>query len=308
MLVLRLGLIGSAVSLGALLSKHHFAFDLISHFRIQYVILITLVLCFALLKKRGIPALILAGCLCVHLYDIYRSQIPAIQASQKPETRIRIMSSNLLASNRDYTAQLKSIESVDPDVIVFQEYTSAWASYLEHALHDYPHRVAHPLESPFGIALFSKHPLKAPKVDYLIPHGRPGVEALVSMNAEGSNRSIKIYGTHPPPPISISLYAERNRQLESLAARVSTQTDPVVIAGDLNITPWSQHFRHFIATANLVDARRGQGILPTWPSTFLPLQIPIDHIIISRHVTVFSVTTSSGLSSDHKTIWADLAF
>ena len=84
------------------------------------------------------------------------------------------------------------------------------------------------------------------------------------------------------------------------------QFEPLVVLGDFNTTPWSYHFRELIINGQLLDGRRGLGILPTWPAKFFPLQIPIDHILLNDGARVVNMQTSTGLSSDHRTIWADL--
>ena len=63
----------------------------------------------------------------------------------------------------------------------------------------------------------------------------------------------------------------------------------VVMAGDLNVTPWSPHFQSALERGGLVDSRLGFGLQPTWPS-FLPgMRIPIDHVLSTPDVTIHRV-------------------
>ena len=88
--------------------------------------------------------------------------------------------------------------------------------------------------------------------------------------------------------------------------RRSLNTAPMVVMGDLNISPWSTHFRDFVNSAKLHDGRRGQGVLPTWPTEMPLMQIPLDHILFNAGVRVLSMQASSDVKSDHKIIWADV--
>ncbi|MDC0435025.1 endonuclease/exonuclease/phosphatase family protein [bacterium] len=296
------GLVCSLVSLGAVLSAYHLVFDLLAQFRIQYVVLISGLLCLALgLRRYGI-ALTLAFCLSVHLFDVGKSQYPLASVIGIDGPVIRVMNSNLRASNTQHAVHIQYIRQIDPDVIVFQEYNKAWEQALTSSLVEYKHTVSESLNGPFGIALFSKFPLEKLGSTGLENARRPYVDVAVSL----ADSTFRIIGTHPPPPVSEQLYLERNSMLKAMAHSTKNQSIPIVLLGDLNITPWSSHFREFINNGELFDGRRGFGVLPTWPAGFYPLQIPIDHVIVNDCVQVLELKTSDGLSSDHRTIWADL--
>ncbi len=303
-LILRLGIVGGVLSLGALFSSQHLIFDLLSHFRIQYIVLLLVLLCLALSQRRCIIPIVLFSCMVFHGYDVFRSQRPEPPTTATATVNLTVMSSNLLASNDDYGSYVGFVKSVSPDVIVFQEYTSAWHEELILALSDYSHHHTVPINSPFGIAVYSKFPLMDEKVFYLLNENRPSVEVTVSIG----EKQLRIIGAHPPPPISNDMYAERNQLLKMISDRAFVQSEALVIAGDFNISPWSDHFRGFLRAGGLKDGRRGHGILPTWPAGFPPLGIPIDHIVVNDLVDVVSLNTSDGLRSDHRAIWAALVF
>ena len=296
------GLVGSLMSLSGIFSAYHLVFDLFSHFRIQYIVLIFGVLCLALTLRRFLIALILLCCLSVHLFDVGRAWRPSDAVADAEGPTLRVMSSNVHTSNTEYAEHIQYIRSIDPDVIVFLEYTNAWADALLSSLEEYRYRVSVPQRTHDGIALFSKLPFDESGSVVLPNTSRPIVEGVVSI----AGSSLKIIGAHPPPPLSQQLYAQRNDQLQALAEVTQGETAPLVLLGDLNITPWSSHYREFVVNGALRDGRRGFGILPTWPSGFFALQIPIDHVIVNSGVQVMTLHTSEGLTSDHRSIWADL--
>jgi endonuclease/exonuclease/phosphatase family metal-dependent hydrolase len=95
--------------------------------------------------------------------------------------------------------------------------------------------------------------------------------------------------------------------------------NPVVIAGDLNITMWSPYYKRFISKTGLRNARQGFGILPSWPvKTTYPhyskippfmswlISIPIDHCLISPELKVSKIRTGANVNSDHLPLIIDL--
>jgi endonuclease/exonuclease/phosphatase (EEP) superfamily protein YafD len=297
-----MGLLGSLISLGSLLSSYNRYFDLLSHFRIQYIALIAVVLCIALFSKRYKSAAFLCLCMGIHAFDVARSQNKPEFDTEADGPVLRVMSSNLLANNTDYDLHVQFIKSVDPDIIVFQEYTFAWQAALSPALEAYRYKVEVAANHAFGNALYSKNPLNDIGTPALLNASRKSVEGTVAIDGT----TLKIFGTHTLPPMSQQLYEDRNLHLQILGDKARAYSSPMLVMGDLNISPWSNHFRNFVENGRLHDGRRQQGVLPTWPTNISPLQIPIDHILHNSGVRVLSMHTSTGLKSDHKVVWADI--
>ena len=83
-------------------------------------------------------------------------------------------------------------------------------------------------------------------------------------------------------------------------------TEPLIVAGDFNVTPWSQHFHTALARSGLNDCAAGHGLAPSWPSQFPPLGIRIDHCWASQHWRSTDVRLGPSLGSDHLPLIADL--
>jgi len=109
------------------------------------------------------------------------------------------------------------------------------------------------------------------------------------------------------PPVSAAHAACRSGQLADLAAVCASAAKPLVVVGDLNMTPWSPYFGRLLREGGLRDGRAGHGLRPTWPAFFRPLLIPIDHCLVSGEVGVDGFETGPALRSDHRPIIVDLS-
>ena len=75
---------------------------------------------------------------------------------------------------------------------------------------------------------------------------------------------------------------------------------PVLLLGDMNLTPWSPAFADLLQQTGLRDGRLGFGLLPTWPARWGVLGIPIDHALISPAVTIHQMEIGRDVGSDHR--------
>ena len=82
----------------------------------------------------------------------------------------------------------------------------------------------------------------------------------------------------------------------------------MIVTGDFNAAPWSQHFRTTLQKSGLNDAAEGHGLAPSWPSQFPPLGIRIDHCWASRHWRSSDVRLGPSYGSDHQPLIADLVW
>jgi endonuclease/exonuclease/phosphatase (EEP) superfamily protein YafD len=129
--------------------------------------------------------------------------------------------------------------------------------------------------------------------------GTLGLPSLVTRIAT-RGVPLTVLAAHPPPPKSAALAAERNLQLSRLAVMARGAPEPVVLCADLNVTPWTPFFGDLVRDSGLVDARRGRGIQPTWPTSLPPLgRIPIDHCLVSPDLGVRDFRYGPGIGSDH---------
>ena len=250
-------------------------------------------------RAVGFAMLVIALLHVVQFHSLFLPQKPVVA-----EETLRVMSANLLASNRDGHEFIDQINEIKPDVIVFQEYTSRWHQSLSSSLAEYPHRQVEIINSPFGIAIYSKQPFINAEVTYFTKAVYPAIDVTVSLKPE----PVRVLAVHPVPPMNAATFNNRNQYLEALASEVRLAVGPVIVAGDFNAVPWSWQLKQLMDHANLSSAREGFGLKPTWPGDFVPLWIPIDHILHNNRFSVVEFDTGDSAGSDHKPVWAELSF
>lgn len=186
------------------------------------------------------------------------------------------------------------------DVVVLIEATTDFDPALAALKDDYPHQIKQLDDSPFGIALASKHPIDYGAISFK-PFGRYAhIEATLKL--PGRALPLALYAIHPPPPLSAGLAAARNAKLDHIAALVAAQPQATpVVVGDFNVTPWSPYFKRFAAASGLIPTRHAWRLDHTWPVTFnnAHLGLAIDHSFAHPSLGMIERTIGPDLGSDH---------
>jgi len=303
--LLGLATIMGLISLFAIFSSNHVIFDILAHFRVQYLIGLLPMIGVAFMLRRLKTLVLLFVIVAVHGYVLAVAHLPITDTVERSDQYVplRLMSINLLISNHQFEEQLNEILDANADVIAFQEYGVQWDDFFQRQLSSlYPHRIVKTFESPFGIALFSKYPIITGGPVQFASGMKFSIDAVVKVE----DQPVRILAIHPPPPVSPATFEERNATMAWVAQESLKQTGPMIVAGDFNATQWTSAFSQMEKVGQLRHARRGHGILPSWPSKLFILLVPIDHILVNNNVGVDSVHTRTPIGSDHYPVVADL--
>ncbi len=277
------------------------AFDLFSHFRVQYMQLCLVLIGITLWRRQYKRAVALVLLACVN----YAFVLPLYFGKPSPsiEKPVRTMLMNLNAENGNTAQVLEVIGKANPDLLLLEEVTPKWMNELAPLKKEYKHRIAEPQKGCFGIMLLSKYPLEREKT---LEIGSAGVPSIIT-EAHLPNGIISIIGTHPVPPIGSEFSRHRNSQLAALPAIVKKQKYPVVLIGDLNTTPWSPHFTKLIRESGLKNSMKGFGFQPTWPRNIRFLRIPLDHILHTPEIEIHKRMVGGDTGSDHLPVIVDFS-
>ncbi|MDE0300873.1 MAG: endonuclease/exonuclease/phosphatase family protein [Candidatus Poribacteria bacterium] len=274
-----------------------------AHFKVQYLA----VLCFcgiaAAVARRWRWFVVALFGICINgiaVYPWYTSDQSHLSASGEPE--LRILFSNVHVLNQQHEKLIELVETELPDLLILQEISNHWVRSFETVGLSYPNKHLVPRNDSFGIGIFSRIPIHMSEVFYF-GELHPSILAILEIGGE----RVTILALHPPPPVSEQAAEDRNELLEATASYFREIQTPKLIVGDLNTTMWSRNFTRFVHESGLKNARRGFGILPTWPTYFPLMYIPIDHCLVSSDITVVDMRTGPDFGSDHLPLIVDLS-
>ena len=292
--------LGGAASVAGLGGGLSWVLDLGSHFQAQYFGFQLLCVTGFLLLKQYRWALLAVGFLAIPTFKL----APYYLAKPAPTgltERLRVVSFNVLSSNLRHAETVAWVRQTDPDLAFFPEVTPVWAADLESLKSTMPHCIEHPQRDNFGLALFSKYPILEPE----LVDSRFLEVAMVRVVVEIAGRRVVFCGVHPLLPGSPAFAADRDAVLQQVAAMARRESGPVIVAGDLNATPWSHAMQPLVA-AGLRDTQLGRGFSATWQRNIPIFAIPIDHLLLGGNIAASARWTGPDLGSDHHPVIADL--
>jgi len=241
---------------------------------------------------------------------------------------VTLLTYNLLANDRDYSTSVDIIRQADADIVSLQEVSLQGGAVIAAAFADvYPYQALHPnAQGTAGQGVLSRFPITADlywRYDWLpYPLGHQRVELEID------GRRVVLYNAHPTHPgMAGAVFNHRNRDREvaDLLARIADETDPVIMAGDFNLTDLSDAYEQIRLL--MADAYRsvGYGMGFTFPSgasvgsyiragglfdqLAIPLMLRLDYVFYDAHFQAIDaqVIARSG-GSDHRPLWVELAF
>ena len=258
-----------------------------------------------LVHGRMLPLLAagIAATLVVHA-GLGLGRSPAATAkSWKPGQSLTVLNLNTGLNAGRASGDVGRIEqylaTAPADVVVLSEFDARGSLLIVSLREIYPYHVACTSEQPCTLALLSRVALEA-SGSARIASGEPSfVWARINPGGQGSTT---IIGTQLNRPSGNPWLHEV--QMRELAQFVRRLDGPLVLAGNLNTSPWSQSFRALRVATGLNPAAT---LMPSWPAW--PIAVPqfaLDHIFVSAELAVSAAGTGPAVGSDHLPVWAQL--
>lgn len=301
----------TCTTLAGVLAPKHWGVDLLANLRVQQVIALLAALVIGFLNRQKWAAACLVVLLMFHM-PWFRAAWPENpQADDSAQPAFKVKFSNVLTQNQRHQDVVSDLVSGDPDVIVIAELGSQLAVKLDVDLaKDYPYRVLHPQDrGNFGIGVLSKTELKDAESILSGPYDIESIAATFTVQ----QHDVRVFATHPLPPMGPENHLYRNAQLDAIADRIQTcrnqnPDQAVVLVGDLNLTPWSPVFRRLEQTSGLRRAGSGFSMQPTWYRyAVFPFGLMLDHALISNDLRCLTHEVGPEAGSDHRAVTVQLA-
>ena len=232
-----------------------------------------------------------------------------VKASVGGETanRIRIMTANVLTTNRNSDGLVALIREHAPDVFVTLETDGWWQQRLDVLEDDYPFSMKCPLDNLYGMHVYSRLPLEDGAIQFLVEDDIPSMHALAVLP---SGHKVRMHFLHPAPPSPTEHdeSTERDAELLVVAKYVADLDKPVMLASGLHAGACSTTTRLFRKISGLLDPRIGRGMYNTFHADYWFMRWPLDHLFHSRHFTLSFITRLPHFGSDHFPVLVELVY
>lgn len=308
----------TVASLLPLVNDQYWIFRVVDFGRIQLVFLgAALVLSgFLLMEGNGISFWTTQSVNVVvivnHLYLLlpYTRLYDLVRAKRSPSSSnvVSVLSVNVYQFNENYQQLIDLVRKVDPDILLTMESNKAWENGISELEEEFGAYKKVAQENTYGMHFYTQLKVHNIKVNYFMADDIPSLE--VALETKNGGTRFKLFGVHPPPPSPTEepTSKERDGELLSVAKRVKSCSEPVVVIGDFNNVAWSRSSRLFKKTSGLVDPRVGRGFIPTFHTKYWFLRFPIDLMFHSSEVIIEEIKTLEHIGSDHFPLFCRFGF
>ncbi|MEO6150173.1 MAG: endonuclease/exonuclease/phosphatase family protein [Mucilaginibacter sp.] len=243
----------------------------------------------------------------IYNYTIFSYQEVKTVKSHSSKNELKVFSANVYQDNTHYDKLLAQIKANDPDIILLLETDEKWEKGIKELEKDYPNTLKAALPNTYGLLFYSRFELSAAKVNYLVKHDIPSIEALVHLP---SGIKVQLWGLHPEPPVpGESLYTTaKDKELMRIALKARDTKLPVIVMGDLNDVAWSYTTTLFEKVSMLLDVRKGRGFYSTFSANHWYMRFPLDYIFCSAEFGLVSMKRLGHNGSDHFPIFTHLVY
>ncbi|HEX8268851.1 MAG TPA: endonuclease/exonuclease/phosphatase family protein [Flavobacterium sp.] len=211
--------------------------------------------------------------------------------------KLNVLVSNVYQYSTKYSNLLDLIKHRNPDIVFLLETDQKWLDAVKSLREEYPNYIEIPKDNTYGLLFYSKLPLSKKEVNFLIDEEIPSIVADV----EFDNKSIRIYGLHPTPPVpqESEFSTDRDAEILLVGKRAKKHQGPCMVIGDLNDVAWSYTTNLFLKTSGLLDPRRGRGTYNTFNARYPLLRWPLDHFFVSDDFHLVDMRVEKDIGSDH---------
>lgn len=287
------------------------ALDLFAHFRPHLVAVCFVWMFLALFQRRFVAVVASAALMAVNAAPIVPyvvSPSQAVAATPADVSPLRVMTFNMHGRKTQRAAFLDYVQAEQPDVVLLTEVPNPYEWLNDSLGADYPYRFDGKTGLPHDVILFSRWPIVATRADRSVSRGFPVLAADLCQDEKAGGACVRLIGLHAIAPFG-QRFAKWQETQFAIASRFAREAPhgQAIVAGDLNMTPWSPTFRHLLEAGGLRDTALGRSITATWASRQPIVGLPIDHVLASPQIVTRHYEVGPDLGSDHLPVIAELA-
>ncbi len=267
--------------------------DVLVHF-LPYYIPVVAVLIFINLLFRQFKSLFIPGATLLALLITTRPYyLPWKGNASGPGIRLMHLNVNWYV-NQNFDRVFDLIAQEQPEILCLLEIGRAWQRKIEEL--PFSHKFYELRDDPFGIGVFSNLEIIEPRIVYFQANRLPCIHFKIRVQ----DRLVELLYAHNYPPLNGGASFARNDQTRNMAQFIRDGGNPFfILVGDLNVTPWSPHFKDLLDTTGMADARWGRGINPSWRWFDGLLRLPLDHFLYGKGIAVRDLHIGPSFYSDH---------
>jgi len=279
---------------------------LIAHFRPHMAVLSLVSLGVAVLSRARASGALSLGLLAINIVPLVPYLGIAASAERVPPANLRVLTLNMHGSVTDRSALQELIRSEQPDLVILSEISGGIAALAAEISALPPYSSGEPGGVLDSVVMFGRWPLVNVRHERT-PDDEAGVLSATLCASERWPGCLSVVALHAAPPFGAGA-ATQAQQLEIAAQLAVTSPERrVLLAGDLDLTPWSPAFTELLSRSHLVDSGLRRGLTATWLSRVPFAGLLIDHVLVSPSIAVANNRLGSDVGSDHFPVIVDLA-
>lgn len=247
---------------------------------------------YALATAGGIALLILAP--GIWPYFKTANETPAEKKAQMQEVvagDFSILHFNVKENNKKINTVAEAALESDATIVSMQELKETSFAIVDDMMRkSYPYVFSDLSVPGFGMAVYSKYPFI--QQDVLKQNDFPILSGAIKIG----NDTLHFLAATTSTPTNEKGFDRQSKQFKFIAEEANKIKGPLVVMGDMNAAPWSEHIEGLLENTKLKDSRK--DLSATYPAQS-PVQIPIDYILHSPELTCAQFVTQGGTTSNH---------
>ncbi len=296
-------IITALLSVAGLLGEWSGLLDITSHFRLVYCAILIAGVAYLSFSRQWQLVGIIGTFLIFNLVLVLPLFSPQHPNTANASGPFRLVQLNVWASNRHPQRVYHFLRQSQADLAVMEEYREPMDAALTKLgiRRIYPYKA---VSFNARLVVYSQKPLTL--------YHQSTDPALMKVTTHLGKKPVTLIVAHMTRPFDAHRYGH---QVSKLAALLPSPSETTLLIGDLNVTPWSSHFKEIMTQTQFINTQQGFGAWPTYPAYFPKTQqqnplpvLPIDHILVSRDIAIRSRANGPNVGSDHLPVILDGAF